>query len=235
MPAASTSKLQTKKGGKSVKAEDEDEIQESDSGEEYEVESISKHRGTGDSLEYRVSWVGYDTEWDTWEPAAHVTDATEALAAYWESLGRPPPGARKRGRPSTASIAASKPESTSSQAQPLSNKKVRSSAASARPIANGSAKRAGKQEPESESSMEPESTHEDSWEKYDKVSNWEPVVRSVDSVEAAAGSSLDVWMTMQGGEKIRVSNSIANKRCPQKMIKFYEEHLKWKPVGQEDD
>jgi transposase InsO family protein len=49
----------------------------------YDVESIVGKRVNDDNtIDYLVRWKGYTSEDDTWEPAAHVATATEAVAAY---------------------------------------------------------------------------------------------------------------------------------------------------------
>lgn len=60
-------------------------IQDSGTGElKYEVDSIKDHRITKrKGLEFLVSWVGYNSESDSWEPEAHLSGSSEAVKDYW--------------------------------------------------------------------------------------------------------------------------------------------------------
>ena len=49
--------------------------------EEYEVDSIVAHSGTGGARRYRVRWLGYTAEDDTWE-AASTIQHTSAFQFY---------------------------------------------------------------------------------------------------------------------------------------------------------
>ena len=51
----------------------------------YEVQGIVGERGKGSRLEYLVSWKGYSTSRNTWEPAKNLVGAAEAVAAYKKS------------------------------------------------------------------------------------------------------------------------------------------------------
>ena len=50
--------------------------------EEFEVEAILAHKGTGNRTRYLVKWVGYPTSENTWEPAANLSNAGDILTAY---------------------------------------------------------------------------------------------------------------------------------------------------------
>ena len=57
---------------------------------EFEVESILKRRirkyGRGFRTEYLVHWKGYPSEDDTWEPLSNLTNCTDLLRAYHNSV-----------------------------------------------------------------------------------------------------------------------------------------------------
>jgi chromobox protein 1 len=66
---------------------------------EYEVESVKDHRVTKRrGLEFLVSWVGYNSESDSWEPEINLTGAKQLLEQYWakESLRQQPSTRRRR-------------------------------------------------------------------------------------------------------------------------------------------
>lgn len=71
----------------SVKAEDKPTGQSvmlvGDADIEYEVDAILSERGSYDLREYLVKWVGYDSNWNTWEPAESLEEC-EALTR-WEA------------------------------------------------------------------------------------------------------------------------------------------------------
>ena len=48
----------------------------------HEVERVLEHRGSGRTLQYLVLWRGYPVEEATWEPAANLTSAPDAIRAY---------------------------------------------------------------------------------------------------------------------------------------------------------
>ena len=58
-----------------------------DGQEEYEVETILKERTKGKVRQYLVKWKGYPLAERTWEPAAHLTHAKEALAEFQRKRG----------------------------------------------------------------------------------------------------------------------------------------------------
>ena len=56
---------------------------------EYEVEAVLDHRGSGSSREYLVKWKDYSAEHNTWEPAAHLENAPSVLDVYFERRHSP--------------------------------------------------------------------------------------------------------------------------------------------------
>ena len=55
---------------------------------EFEVEKILNKKGSGRTLKYRVRWVGYTPEADTWEPLSHLKNTKEEIQDYELSLKR---------------------------------------------------------------------------------------------------------------------------------------------------
>jgi hypothetical protein len=50
--------------------------------DEYEVDKILKKRTRGGRIEYLVAWKGYPLEEATWEPSAHLKNATRAVKEF---------------------------------------------------------------------------------------------------------------------------------------------------------
>ena len=70
--------------------------------EQYAVERLLAHKGTGASLQYLVLWQGYPFEEATWQSAADLKGASDALAEYRRVQGELPQRAKtRRGRRSS--------------------------------------------------------------------------------------------------------------------------------------
>jgi hypothetical protein len=50
--------------------------------QEYEVEAVIRHRGTGNRRQYLVAWKGYELHEATWEPEANLSHCQDLLAEY---------------------------------------------------------------------------------------------------------------------------------------------------------
>ena len=55
---------------------------------EYEVESITKHRRRGKTMRYRVKWLGYGDEHNSWEPESCVRNCPERINEYWAKVAQ---------------------------------------------------------------------------------------------------------------------------------------------------
>ncbi|KAH7341894.1 hypothetical protein B0J17DRAFT_278640 [Rhizoctonia solani] len=60
----------------------------SGSEDEYEVEYIYAAKWTETGWDYEVHWYGYDTEYDTWEPEANLTDygSADLVDRFWKEF-----------------------------------------------------------------------------------------------------------------------------------------------------
>ncbi|EIW68418.1 hypothetical protein TREMEDRAFT_69362 [Tremella mesenterica DSM 1558] len=181
--------------------EDEDEDEEV---EEYEVQAILDHKQSKVNL---VAWKGYGPEHNTWEPEQNVSHADGIVKAYWETRPKTIEKVKKRSRQSSTPVKMDKKPRTSKSA-------------------NGSSRRKPISVDEDDVGPDWEETHVDAVDKYEDVRDWEELVSTVDTIERGEGGTLLVYMTMTGGEKVAQSTEIAYKRCPLKILKFYEAHLK---------
>ncbi|KAJ3287354.1 hypothetical protein HK104_008647 [Borealophlyctis nickersoniae] len=76
----------------------------------YEVEKILTHKKSGKKLEYKVRWLGYGSDDDTWEPAENVSHCTEEIDDYWSSIGQKPPTSGAGSNSSKRKVTANKKE-----------------------------------------------------------------------------------------------------------------------------
>ncbi|AAW44506.2 hypothetical protein CNG01300 [Cryptococcus deneoformans JEC21] len=220
MPVVKKEELSQKKDSESEESGVEDE---------YEVEKVIKHRGKGKNIEFLVRWKGYGPEYDTWEPTENVASAEEAVAAYWESQDKTAAAPRKRGRQEayTASQASITPKPESSK---QAAKKARTSTA-----ANGIKASVDKGEgDEGASDDDIDRQYSGNLDKYNDLKNWENVVQNIETVEQGEGGQLIVYATMKGGEKVTIPTEVAYRKCPLKCLYFYQKHLKWRPVDENE-
>ncbi|OWZ65053.1 hypothetical protein AYX14_04161 [Cryptococcus neoformans] len=207
------------------------ESEEENSGleDEYEVEKVIKHRGKGKNIEFLVRWKGYGPEYDTWEPTENVASAEEAVAAYWETQDKTATAPRKRGRQEayTASQTSITPKPESSK---QAAKKARTSTAE-----NGIKASVHKGEGDDGASDDDiDRQYSGSLDKYSDLKSWESVVQNIETVEQGEGGQLIVYATMKGGEKVTIPTELAYKKCPLKCLYFYQKHLKWRPVDENE-
>jgi hypothetical protein len=106
------------------------EVAEQTKDGEFDVESISKKRGRGNSLQYLVQWEGFPGE-DTWEPATNVQD-TEALAKFLKED-------EERSVAGTGKVAAKRKDGASSEAADQPKQKQRCETGKGAPAAAASA------------------------------------------------------------------------------------------------
>ncbi|RIA96485.1 chromo shadow domain-containing protein [Glomus cerebriforme] len=60
------------------------------------------------------------------------------------------------------------------------------------------------------------------------LTNWEEAVDDVETVERnSKDSGLMIYLNWKNGHRTRHPASVANLKCPQKIIRFYEERLKF--------
>jgi len=61
--------------------------------------------------------------------------------------------------------------------------------------------------------------------------DWEEQVDEVETVERNANGELMIYLNWKSGHKTIHLAEIVNRKCPQKIIKFYESHLRFKTVS----
>lgn len=220
-----------KKGKAKAKAEEPEPVQEeslmveSDKGEaedeeedvgedEYVVEKITNHVIDPDTgnLKFQVKWEGYDKKSDrTWEPEENLETAAKMLNEYLASVG------------GKEQIFAQWEEKKAEDAAKKSKKRSRASSGVDTPT-NG-AKKGRKSKNHPLDTTPPRSNEHVGF--VPPTGNWEEQVEGIDACEGADGKPI-VYITWKDGNKSQHPLAQVYKRCPQKMLKFYERHLVFK-------
>ena len=63
--------------------------------------------------------------------------------------------------------------------------------------------------------------------KYDAIENWDPIVSRICSLKRTSDRQLVAVVGFENGDKLMYESSLVNQRCPQAIIRFYEERLKF--------
>lgn len=203
-----------------TKEEDEEEDEDDDSevgDDEFVVEKIMSHfvDEVSGELRFEVKWEGYDKKADrTWEPEENLESAKQILEEYLEPLG------------GKAKILADYEEKKAENAESKKGKK-RSRQSNADDEPNGSAaKRGGRGR--GKNGVHPESSTPPAGHEFKPpTGNWEEQIVAIDACEGGEGAVV-VYLTWKGGHKTQHPLSQVYKRCPQRMLKFYESHLVFK-------
>ncbi|KAL8850760.1 MAG: hypothetical protein Q9221_004328 [Calogaya cf. arnoldii] len=201
---------------------DKEEDEEDEDEEVYVVEKILAHHDNfaDNEMRYEIKWKGYEKKADrTWETEGNLEGARDLLEAYWKSIGGKPvpskqekPAGKKRGRQSTGTI------------QPAGKKQKRAGRKSTTAIDDPDAT------PEPPSGWQ--DVNPDTWKPPPPHDNaWEHLVMNVDTIEKDDKGELWAFLVWnEKNEDDRFNRSKAklatcNKACPQRMLKFYEQHV----------
>ncbi|KAI0168994.1 heterochromatin protein one [Hypoxylon sp. FL1284] len=184
--------------------EAEEEGSDEDLGEdEFIVEKILGHMvdPKDGSLKFKVKWEGYEKKSDqTWEEYDNLREnASDVLDEYLESVGG-------RDRIIEESKAALK---TKKRGRPAMGTPT-----------NGTKRRRNESHPGSETP--PASGR--SWKP--PAGSWEDHVESIDACHDESTGKLIVYLTWRNGHKTQHDTRTVYSRCPQKMLQFYERHVK---------
>lgn len=199
--------------------------------DEYQVERIQKVRFRGGRKEFFLKWKGYSEEENTWEPETNL-DCPELIKEFEDRM------ARER---ATRSPIATPTTSTRGRIKPTTPTAAISSTAGedSEPSSDSGKPRKRSQPPsEVDDQVEPTST------KSKRTSNDEPsksatstvkprgFARSLqpDRIIGATDSSGELMFLIKwkdSNEADLVPAREANVKCPQVVIRFYEERLTW--------
>ncbi|KHO01800.1 heterochromatin protein one [Metarhizium album ARSEF 1941] len=194
-------------GGSEVDGED-DEADEDLEEDVFIVEAIKSHMIDEDgSLRFQVKWEGYESKKDlTWEPEENLVEsAQEILDEYFRRFGgrenifnetEKAARGRKRGRAASSAGAAA--------------------------AATTTAKRSRKNGTHPRDSAPPASAKP--WQP--PAGSWEEEIATIDACEDEGKGKLVVYLIWKNGQKTKHETSVIYKKCPQKMLQFYERHVK---------
>ncbi|GAB1315703.1 Heterochromatin protein one [Madurella fahalii] len=186
-------------------ASDDEEEGDDEDDEVYVVEKIMSHMiDRKGKLLFEVKWEGYEKKSDrTWEPEENLTEnASEALNEYFESIG-----GRERLFADTANALKSKKRNRQSSSTPQASEKR--------------SKRNGNHPADSEA---PLSAKAASWKP--PPGSWEDHIAQLDACEDEETGKLMVYLTWKNGHKTQHETQVIYQRCPQKMLQFYERHVR---------
>lgn len=210
------------KGDGQEEEEDED-ITVSSSEEEYEVEKIVGKRVRKGIVEYRVKWVGYSDNENTWQTVDSMS-CPELVAKYEAELlvkspppPRPPKEPKKKlpnviKRTTKRKLGGNDTLTTQKTAKPPLKKNDS--------IENSSSNFSSNEESQHQLLQQQQ---QQQWEAGD----WEDKVDHIDTVTRNENGGLHVWIQWTDGEVTEELANEANVRCPQRVIQFYESRLKF--------
>ncbi|KAL1892013.1 hypothetical protein Cpir12675_004734 [Ceratocystis pirilliformis] len=176
--------------------------------DEFIVEKILDHMVDQGVVKFRVKWEGYDDEEDiTWEPEGTLREGAEViLEEYLASYG----GIKK----------------IISEASDVAKNKKRNRRSTTAAKVEKPPKRARKEHPLETPAPAP--LREKQWRPPN--GSWEDHIETIDvcdEADADTGKSrLVVYLNWKNGRKTKHNTEMVYKRCPQKMLRFYENHVR---------
>ncbi|CAG8978013.1 hypothetical protein HYALB_00000683 [Hymenoscyphus albidus] len=199
-------------------SEGEDEDDEEIGEDEYVVEKICNHTiddETGE-LRFEVKWEGYSKKSDrTWEPKENLVTASAILDEYLAKFG---------GEEALKQIYEDQ-KTANADSKGAGRKRGRSSAG----VSNGGPSKKGRKSHPASATPPPAIK-----EFKPPTGSWEEDVVGIDACEGTEGDVI-VYLTWKGNHKTQHPLSQVYKRCPQRMLKFYEQHLVFKKTDVGDD
>jgi len=246
-------KSKTKDPVESASDKAEEEAEGSEEEEEYEIEAILDAKNGAfpeGRMGYLVKWKGYDAKHNSWVDELDAGNAQELIDDYWtrtkkdqRNQPKTPKGSRRKseGRGVSQDIDKKRKKSNESKSKRLDDAEE----SDAQIGSNDEGKprkraRASETKPKEkpkmirkESSPVENDMDVDETEGYIPVSGkirkqaiWENIVKSIDTIERK-NDTLNVFFTLKNGSKVFENSEECAKRFPQKLIKFYESHLRW--------
>ncbi|CAD6982649.1 unnamed protein product [Tilletia controversa] len=82
--------------------------------------------------------------------------------------------------------------------------------------------------------LEIERMERDQRKKYAGIKDWDRIVERVDTLERSEGDGYLAFLLFKNGDRLCYPSVLANKRCPQRMLEFYEAHIRFKHPSDDD-
>ncbi|KAF4447012.1 putative chromatin-associated swi6 protein [Fusarium austroafricanum] len=171
--------------------------------DEFVVEAIKKHLIDDDgTLKFQVKWEGYEAKKDlTWEPEENLREsAQEILDAYFDKFG---------GR-----------EKIFEESETAAKTKKRRRATNGTTSTTSTTKRSRRGHPAN--SATPATAKQ--WSP--PAGSWENEIETIDACEDEGSGKLVVYLIWKNGRKTKHDVNVIYSKCPQKMLRFYERHVK---------
>ncbi|PSR97451.1 hypothetical protein BD289DRAFT_492428 [Coniella lustricola] len=204
LPSVQTTKTMKNFNG-DEEAEEDDEEEEDMDEDEFVVEKIFSHYVEAGQAKFEVKWEGWPKKADrTWEDEDNLKqNASEVLQEYFARIG----GREKMFEDTNKALASRKrgrqpDSSTSAEA----------------------AKRTKKSNGHPLDSTPPASVKLAQWKP--PSGSWEDHVESVDMCQDEENGGFIVYLTWKNGKKTQHPKEVVYRRCPQKMLRFFERHIR---------
>ncbi|KAI9645105.1 hypothetical protein NHQ30_005839 [Ciborinia camelliae] len=224
-------KKDVKGGAKNDESEPEEELQvesdeegdEEQGEDEFVVEKILKHAIDEEGvLRFQVKWEGYDKKSDlTWEPEENLETAQDILNAYLKRVGGKAHLMDQFNEKKAEAAEAAEKKQGKKRGRPSMG------ASAGTPQTNG--KKSRKNGHPSSSTPPPSLEHA---QFKPPSGSWEDDVVTIEAMEGP-NAEVIVYLTWKGGAKSQHSLHQVYKRCPQKMLSFYERHLVFKKTEED--
>ncbi|KAH6985512.1 hypothetical protein EDB80DRAFT_656049 [Ilyonectria destructans] len=181
---------------------DEDEVDDELEEEFFIVKTIKNHYVDRDgALKFLVHWEGYESQKDwTWEPEGNLkVSGEEILNEYFNKIG----GRHKIVKESDQAAQNRKRRRATNSTTKTTTKRLQ----------GNETHLADKTSPATVKNWSPPS------------GSWEDEIDTIDACEDGGNGKLVVFLIWKNGEKTKHDTQTIYKKCPQKMLQFYERHI----------
>ncbi|KAF8938658.1 hypothetical protein BGZ47_008480 [Haplosporangium gracile] len=219
------------------KDNDEDDDEEASGEAVYEVERVVGHKHTKGKLQYHLKWNGYDSDENTWEDKENVY-CVDLIEAYWGRLEQAG-GSRTDSKGKDGVPVKKEPTRTAKSNGAKTTKKDRDGdtvmdmAPAKRQKTSNTSKEVKKAEGGFEDGASSNNNsnyniniNSSGWTPPKSWISWEQKVESILTVERS-NQKLLIRLQWNNGRETQHPIEIAHQKCPQKLIQFYESHIKF--------
>jgi len=212
--------------------------------EEYEIEAILDSSTTvfktGETA-YLVKWRGYPDSENSWVKESDAPNADELISKYLDSKRVREKAAKKAGKsrkstepsksePKKRGRVSTKPKTDSDEEEPEQSPVQPVSKKQKKEKAFTSTKKQVEPIPDEEGF---EVLRFETMDRYMDMDSWDDLVEKIDTIERDE-EQLFIYGTLTTKEHFRLPSATANAKFPQKVIKFYEDNLRWKEATSEE-